>query len=79
MAEQNLEECNDQFPNNILADTTKNLLKTPFRQRASTDGTIFSRPRKWQHPQQETTTSNSIYPARIERRMSISMRGNNGT
>lgn len=47
----------------------------PFRERASTDGTIFSRPRRWHYP---TRVSSNVV-ARIERRMSISMRGSNAS
>lgn len=45
--------------------------KIPFRERASTDGTISSRPSRWKYP---TPVSHS-HPARTDRRMSISMRG----
>lgn len=49
---------------------------TPFRERASTDGTIFSRPRRWHYPARVSVVS---HPSRIERRMSISMRGSNAS
>lgn len=48
---QEIEECYDHFPGNALPDANKNLLLTPFRQRASTDGTIIFRGRKLQDPQ----------------------------
>lgn len=50
---------------------TKNS-KIPFRERASTDGTIFSRPKRWKYLTPGSVTS---HPARHDRRMSISMRG----
>lgn len=62
---------NEQSPDEAdeLRDTdlpmTKNT-KIPFRERASTDGTIFSRPNRWKPVS---------HPARTDRRMSISMRG----
>ncbi|XP_031623883.1 ras-related and estrogen-regulated growth inhibitor-like protein [Contarinia nasturtii] len=52
-------------------------VSAPFRERASTDGTIFSRPRRWHYPARVSVVSNS--QARIERRMSISMRGSNAS
>lgn len=54
---------------------TKHLFRMPFRERASTDGRIISRPRRWQYPPPGSAHTN---PMRIERRMSISMRGSNG-
>lgn len=48
----------------------------PFRERASTDGTIFSRPRRWHHPARVSVAAN---PPLTERRMSISMRGSNAS
>lgn len=47
----------------------------PFRNRASTDGNLSRRPRKWKYPSFSGTLESP--PARIERRMSISMRGTN--
>lgn len=47
----------------------------PFRNRASTDGNLSRRPRKWKYPSFSGTLVSP--PARIERRMSISMRGTN--
>lgn len=52
------------------------VVSAPFRERASTDGTIFSRPRRWHYPARVSVVS---HPARIERRMSISMRGSNAS
>lgn len=48
----------------------------PFRERASTDGTIFSRPRRWHCPTRVSVLSR---PPLNERRMSISMRGSNAS
>lgn len=50
--------------------------KNPFRERASTDGTIFSRPKRWHYPPPVSVVS---HPARSDRRMSISMRGSNAS
>jgi hypothetical protein len=49
----------------------------PFRSRASTDGTLFSRPKKWRIPPINTVLPAlpSLYRV-VERRNSISMRGN---
>lgn len=48
----------------------------PFRNRASTDGNLASRPRKWHYPVQNLL----MHPKpKIERRMSISMRGSNSS
>lgn len=47
----------------------------PFRNRASTDGNLSRRPRKWKYPSFSGTLVSP--PPRIERRMSISMRGTN--
>lgn len=43
----------------------------PFRGRASTDGHLLSRPQRWRYPPPAA--------ARSDRRMSISMRGNNAS
>lgn len=48
---------------------------TPFRERASTDGTLFSKPRRWRYPPPGLDQHSN----RIERRMSISMRGTNAS
>lgn len=62
---------NEQSPDETdeLKDTDLQIMKNtkiPFRERASTDGTIFSRPNRWKPVS---------HPARTDRRMSISMRG----
>ncbi|XP_054261750.1 ras-related and estrogen-regulated growth inhibitor [Macrosteles quadrilineatus] len=47
----------------------------PFRGRASTDGHLLSRPRRWRYPPPATTPTSR----QADRRMSISMRGNNAS
>ncbi|KAJ8912296.1 hypothetical protein NQ315_017329 [Exocentrus adspersus] len=51
----------------------------PFRERASTDGHIQHKPWKWRYPPPSSNTSDPTYysAARADRRMSISMKGNN--
>lgn len=68
----------DDGKNHDQNSNTKNdvVSAPPFRERASTDGTIFSRPRRWYYPPRVSVAS---HPARIERRMSISMRGSNAS
>lgn len=66
------EENDEHRKENDSLETTKNG-KLPFRERASTDGTIFSRPKRWKYPTHGTsTTSHQVCG---QRRMSISMRG----
>lgn len=48
---------------------------TPFRGRASTDGHLLSRPRRWRYPPPVSQAAH----CRADRRMSISMRGNNAS
>ncbi|XP_055596355.1 ras-related and estrogen-regulated growth inhibitor [Uranotaenia lowii] len=54
----------------------KSDVEEPFRGRASTDGTLLSRPRRWRY-----APPGSLMPhaTRVERRMSISMRGSNAS
>ncbi|XP_062552464.1 ras-related and estrogen-regulated growth inhibitor isoform X2 [Armigeres subalbatus] len=54
----------------------KSDVEEPFRGRASTDGTLLSRPRRWRF-----APPGSLMPhvSRVERRMSISMRGSNAS
>ncbi|XP_044736484.1 ras-related and estrogen-regulated growth inhibitor [Chrysoperla carnea] len=67
--------------------TDLDLHDTPFRGRASTDGHLHSRPWKWRYPptsKPSPSTSmlselQTVYPAHQQRRMSISMRGNNAS
>lgn len=58
------------------SNNTKNGDIVPFRGRASTDGTIAARPKRWQYPPPGSVVS---HPARVDRRMSISMRGSNAS
>lgn len=58
------------------SDELKNNGETTFRGRASTDSTIFSRPKRWQHTPPGSVVA---HPARADRRMSISMRGSNAS
>ncbi|XP_055920994.1 ras-related and estrogen-regulated growth inhibitor isoform X2 [Eupeodes corollae] len=51
-------------------------METPFRSRASTDGTLLSRPRRWRYPPPGCDLPHSN---RVERRMSISARGSNAS
>lgn len=66
--ERSPDESDEQKEHDL---TTKNS-KVPFRERASTDGTIFSRPKRWKYLTPGSVVS---HPARTDRRMSISMRG----
>lgn len=72
--EQSPEE-NDETKVNGLGEN-KSDEGVPFRGRASTDGTIFSRPKRWNF---QTPGSVVSHPARLDRRMSISMRGSNAS
>lgn len=54
-------------------NSSTDVTNTPFRERASTDGTIFSRPRRW------SPRAILPHPTQNDRRMSISMRGSNGS
>ncbi|XP_036328238.1 ras-related and estrogen-regulated growth inhibitor [Rhagoletis pomonella] len=51
-------------------------IDTPFRSRASTDGTLLSRPRRWRYPPPGCLLPHTN---RVERRMSISTRGSNAS
>ena len=52
--------------------------EAPFRERASTDGNLLQKPWRWRYP--PPSSGQSYYPtARADRRMSISMRGNNAS
>lgn len=59
----------------------------PFRARASTDGHLLSRPRRWRYPPPSLSSqtyhggssSSSSGGSCADRRMSISMRGNNAS
>lgn len=56
----------------------------PFRARASTDGHLLSRPRRWRYPPPSLSSQNYLGDSSsggscADRRMSISMRGNNAS
>ena len=53
----------------------------PFRGRASTDGNLLSRPRRWRYPPPAPSSQHQYHAGggRADRRMSISMRGNNAS
>lgn len=73
LEEENENECKDgevTSPSEI-----------PFRGRASTDGHLLQRTWKWRYPPPVASSSQqTFYPsARADRRMSISMRGNNAS
>lgn len=53
----------------------------PFRERASTDGHLQQRPWRWRYPppSSSATTQGFYASVRADRRMSISMRGNNAS
>jgi hypothetical protein len=54
----------------------------PFRGRASTDGNLLSRPRRWRYPPPAPSSQQQYQNSgcsRADRRMSISMRGNNAS
>ncbi|CAD7079832.1 unnamed protein product [Hermetia illucens] len=55
---------------------SKDDIEHPFRNRASTDGTLLSRPRRWRYPPPGCAVTHSN---RVERRMSISTRGSNAS
>ncbi|XP_017774161.1 PREDICTED: ras-related and estrogen-regulated growth inhibitor [Nicrophorus vespilloides] len=55
--------------------------EAPFRGRASTDGNLLQKTWKWRYAPSSSSTpqASSYYPSKSERRMSISMRGNNAS
>lgn len=72
------EEPDENDEINLNCDMIESGLEIePFRNRASTDGTLHSRPRKWRFPPPTTVLPAlpSLYRV-VERRNSISMRGN---
>lgn len=73
--ERSPDEC-DETKNSDSNGSKNDVVSLPFRERASTDGTIFSRPRRWNYPSRVSVAS---HPVRNERRMSISMRGSNAS
>ncbi|XP_063232531.1 ras-related and estrogen-regulated growth inhibitor [Bacillus rossius redtenbacheri] len=74
--EQGLDEADEAGE----SEATRVERAEPFRARASTDGHLLSRPRRWRYPPGEPPAPLQ-YPlsARAERRMSISMRGSNAS
>lgn len=73
--EEEPDENDEIQPNCTIIEN--GLENEPFRNRASTDGTLLSRPKRWRFPQPTTVlpTLPSLYRV-VERRNSISMRGN---
>lgn len=75
--ERSPDECDEGKSHESNTNGKNDIANAPFRERASTDGTIFSRPRRWHYPARVSVVSNP--QGRIERRMSISMRGSNAS
>ncbi|XP_075153938.1 ras-related and estrogen-regulated growth inhibitor isoform X2 [Haematobia irritans] len=75
-----LEENDHSESNDEIGSSSSNNchseLETPFRSRASTDGTLLSRPRRWRYPPPGCLLPHTN---RVERRMSISTRGSNAS
>lgn len=70
--ERGSKESNASSPNDVV----------PFRERASTDGHLQLKPWRWKYSPVSSSTPTSNQEgsgARSERRMSISMRGNNAS
>lgn len=77
--EEELEE-GDEDNERKQSNTSSSSETTPFRERASTDGHLQHKPWRWRHPPIPSSTSGQDFPSvRNERRMSISMRGNNAS
>ncbi|EDW77893.1 ras-related and estrogen-regulated growth inhibitor-like protein [Drosophila tropicalis] len=68
-------ESTDEIASNSFGSSRSDM-DTPFRSRASTDGTLLSRPRRWRYPPPGCLLPHSN---RVERRMSISTRGSNAS
>ncbi|CAD6999546.1 ras-related and estrogen-regulated growth inhibitor isoform X2 [Ceratitis capitata] len=68
-------ESTDELGTGSLCSSRSNI-DTPFRSRASTDGTLLSRPRRWRYPPPGCLMPHTN---RVERRMSISARGSNAS
>lgn len=75
LEENDHSESNDEIGSNSL-NSSHSELETPFRSRASTDGTLLSRPRRWRYP---PPGCHMPHTNRVERRMSISTRGSNAS
>lgn len=65
------DSTDDTGSNSLSSD-----IEAPFRSRASTDGTLLSRPRRWRYPPPGCLLPHTN---RVERRMSISTRGSNAS
>lgn len=72
----NHNEFDDKAGSSSLCSSGGEDIETPFRSRASTDGTLLSRPRRWRYPPPGCDLPHSN---RVERRMSISARGSNAS
>lgn len=68
-------ESTDDIASNSLGSSRSDI-DAPFRNRASTDGTLLSRPRRWRYPPPGCLLPHTN---RVERRMSISTRGSNAS
>ncbi|KAK4881460.1 hypothetical protein RN001_004779 [Aquatica leii] len=51
----------------------------PFRERASTDGHLIQKPWRWRYPPPAAESNPEMFYSRANRRMSISMKGNNAS
>ncbi|KAF5300467.1 hypothetical protein FQA39_LY02266 [Lamprigera yunnana] len=51
----------------------------PFRERASTDGHLVQKPWRWRYPPPAAECNPEMFYSRANRRMSISMKGNNAS
>ncbi|BFF94632.1 ras-related and estrogen-regulated growth inhibitor [Drosophila madeirensis] len=68
-------ESTDEIASSSLSSSRSDI-DAPFRSRASTDGTLLSRPRRWRYPPPGCLLPHTN---RVERRMSISTRGSNAS
>ncbi|XP_039501792.2 ras-like protein rasS [Drosophila santomea] len=68
-------ESTDEIASSSLSSARSDI-DAPFRSRASTDGTLLSRPRRWRYPPPGCLLPHTN---RVERRMSISTRGSNAS
>ncbi|XP_065357152.1 uncharacterized protein LOC135951427 [Calliphora vicina] len=75
LEENDHSESTDEISCSSLRSSSSEL-ETPFRSRASTDGTLLSRPRRWRYPPPGCLLPHTN---RVERRMSISTRGSNAS
>lgn len=75
LEENDHSESTDEIGSSSLRSSNSEI-ETPFRSRASTDGTLLSRPRRWRYPPPGCLMPHTN---RVERRMSISTRGSNAS